>query len=60
MKKMIKADALKLAARMRELADDIEYHVRKMPAEIEWTPDLHHAEANRLSLSLWRLSSRFR
>lgn len=66
MNKDIKADALMLAARMRELAEDIEYEVGKMGenAAVEWSglgfPDFHRAEAKRLSLTLWRLSARFR
>ena len=66
MNKNIKADALMLAARMRELAENIEYEVGKMGenAYAEWAglgfPDFHRAEAKRLSLTLWRLAARFR
>lgn len=53
-----------LATRMRELAEDIEYEVGKMQENNEWSglgfPDIHRAEAKRLSLTLWRLAARFR
>lgn len=60
MNKNIKEDALMLAARMRELAEDIEYEVGKMRDDNAWGPDFHRAEAKRASLSLWRLAARFR
>lgn len=61
MNKSIKADALMLATRMRELAEDIEYEVGKMRDDDRpWEPDIHRAEAKRASLSIWRLAARFR
>lgn len=64
MNKNIKADALILAARMRELAESIEYEVGKAYEESEFVPidapDFHRAEAKRLSLTLWRMAAKFR
>lgn len=61
MNKNIKENALMLATRMRELAEDIEYEVGKMRDDDRtWEPDLHRAEAKRASLSLWRLAAKFR
>ena len=56
-----KDNALLLAARMRELAEDIEYEVTRIRDDAHtWEPDMHRAQANRDSLTLWRLAGRFR
>ena len=56
-----KDNALLLARRLRELAEDIEYEVARIRDDAcTWEPDLHRAQANRDALSLWRLSARFR
>ena len=56
-----KDNALMLAARMRELADDIEYEVERIRDDVGiWEPDMHRAQANRDSLTLWRLAARLR
>ena len=61
MNKSYKQDALMLATRMREMAEDIEHEVEQMRNDDRpWEPDLHRAEAKRASLSLWRLAARFR
>lgn len=60
MNKSYKQDALMLATRMREMAEDIEHEVEQMRNDDRpWEPDLHRAEAKRASLSLWRLAARF-
>lgn len=56
-----KDNAILLAARLRELAEDIEYEVTRIKdGACTWEPDMHRAQANRDALSLWRLSARFR
>ena len=61
MNKDTKRGALMMATRMRELAENIEYEVEQMRNDDRpWEPDLHRAEAKRLSLTLWRLAARFR
>lgn len=56
-----KDNAILLARRMRELAEDIEYEVARIRDDAyTWEPDSHRAQANRDALSLWRLSARLR
>lgn len=57
-----KDDALLLATRMRELAEDIEYEVEHMNEDNLYRGfgDVHRAQANRDSLTLWRLAARLR
>lgn len=56
-----KDNALLLARRLRELAEDIEYEVARIRDDAHtWEPDMHRAQANRDALSLWRLSARLR
>lgn len=56
-----KDNAVLLAKRLRELAEDIEYEVARIRDDARaWEPDSHRAQANRDALSLWRLSARFR
>lgn len=56
-----KDNAIMLATRLRELAEDIEYEVARIRDDTPtWEPDMHRAQANRDALSLWRLSARLR
>lgn len=56
-----KDNALLLATRMRELAEDIEYEVTRIRDDAcTWEPDSHRAQANRDALTLQRLAGRFR
>lgn len=56
-----KDNAILLATRMRELAEDIEYEVARIRDDAyTWEPDSHRAQANRDALTLWRLATRFR
>lgn len=56
-----KDNALPLATRLRELAEDIEYEVARIRDDAHiWEPDVHRAQANRDALSLGRLAARFR
>lgn len=58
----IKADAMMMARHMRELAENIEHEIERMDDDVSasWSYDLHCAQANRDSLSLWREAARFR
>ena len=51
-----------MARHMRELAENIEHEIERMDDDVSasWSYDLHHAQANRDSLSLWREAARFR
>lgn len=60
MKSTIRENALLLAAHMRETAEEIEYQVEQMSDDHIVFSDVHRAEANRQSLSLWRELARFR
>ena len=57
-----KDNAILLATRLRELAEDIEYETTRIRADIRhtWEPDMHRAQANRDALTLRRLATRFR
>lgn len=56
-----KDNALILARRLHELAEDIEYEVTRIRDDARtWEPDSHRAQADRDALSLWRLAARFR
>lgn len=56
-----KDNALMLARRLRELAEDIEYEVARIRDDAHtWEPDMHRAQANRDALTLQRLAARFR
>ncbi len=56
-----KENAILLATRLRELAEDIEYEVARIRDDAHtWEPDSHRAQANRDALTLWRLSARLR
>lgn len=56
-----KDNAILLATRLRELSEDIEYEVARIRDDAyTWEPDSHRAQANRDSLTLWRLAARFR
>lgn len=56
-----KDNALLLATRIRELAEDIEYEIARIRDDAStWEPDSHRAQANRDSLTLWRLAARLR
>ena len=58
----IKADAMMMAKHMRELAENIEHEIERMEDHVSdpWFYDIHRAQANRDSLSLWREAARFR
>ena len=58
----IKADAMIMARHMHELAENIEHEIERMDDDVSasWSYDLHRAQANRDSLSLWREAARFR
>lgn len=60
MKNTIRENALLLAAHMRETAEEIEYQVEQMCDDYIVFSDVHRAEANRQSLSLWRELAKFR
>lgn len=55
-----KDNAILLAKRLRELAEDIEWQVEQMSGEMYVMGDIHRAQANRDSLTLWRLAARLR
>ena len=58
----IKADAMMMARHIRELAENIEHEIERMDDHVSslWYYDIHRAQANRDSLSLWREAARFR
>ena len=58
----IKTDAMMMARHMRELTENIEHEIERMDDDVSasWSYDLHRAQANRDSLSLWREAARFR
>lgn len=60
MKDTIRENALLLAAHMCETAEEIEWQVERMRDDHIVFSDVHRAEANRQSLSLWRELARFR
>ena len=60
MKDTIRGNAMMIATHMREVAEEIEYQVKQMSNETFVFADVHRAEANRQSLSLWRELARFR
>lgn len=56
-----KDNAILLARRLRELAENIEYEVVQIRDDARtWEPDSHRAQANRDALTLRRLATRFR
>lgn len=60
MKSTLRENALMIAKHMRETAEEIEYQVEQMCDDYIVFSDVHRAEANRQSLSLWRELARFR
>lgn len=58
----IKAGAMMMARHIRELAENIEYEIERMDDDVSTSGfgDVHRAQANRDSLSLWREAARFR
>lgn len=60
MKDTIRENALMIAKHMHETAEEIEWQVERMRDDHIILMDMHRAEANRQSLSLWRELVRFR
>lgn len=60
MKNTIRENALMIAKHMHETAEEIEWQVERMRDDHIILMDMHRAEANRQSLSLWRELVRFR
>lgn len=60
MKNTIRENALMIAKHMHETAEEIEWQVERMRDDHIIFSDMHRAEANRQSLSLWRELARFR
>lgn len=60
MKNTIRENALMIAKHMHETAEEIEWQVERMRDDHIILMDMHRAEANRQSMSLWRELVRFR